>query len=121
MRHYNQEEANEGVNWAIENGLNFFDVAPAYGKDGECEIKLGSALEGHKRNEIFLACKTGKRDKKGAREELERSLKRLKTDYFDLYQMHYLRTLDEVEEAFGKDGCMTTILQAQKEGKIKQY
>lgn len=119
LRHYNQEEANEGVEWAIDNGLNLFDVAPAYGKDGECEIKLGIALEPHNRDEIFLACKTGKRDKKGAKEELDRSLKRLNTDYFDLYQMHYLRTLDEVEEAFGPNGCMETILHAKKEGKIK--
>lgn len=119
LRHYNQQEANDGVQWAIDNGLNLFDVAPAYGKDGECEIKLGNALEQHNRDKLFLACKTGRRDKKGAKEELERSLKRLKTDYFDLYQMHYLRTLDEVEEAFGPNGCMETILQAKKEGKIK--
>lgn len=119
LRHYNQAETNDGVSWAIDNGLNLFDVAPAYGKEGECEIKLGNALENHSRDKIFLACKTGKRDKKGAREELERSLKRLKTDYFDLYQMHYLRTLDEVEEAFGPKGVMETILKAQQEGKIK--
>ena len=119
LRHYKQEEANEGVKWAIDNGLNFFDVAPAYGKEGECEIKLGKALENQDRNKIFLACKTGRRDKKGAQEELDRSLKRLKTGHFDLYQMHYLRTLDEVEEAFGPDGCMKTILKAKDEGKIK--
>ncbi|MDX1286102.1 MAG: aldo/keto reductase, partial [Draconibacterium sp.] len=119
LRHYNQEETNKGVKWAIENGINLFDVAPAYGKDGECEIKLGNALQHHDRDKIFLACKTRARDKNGAKEELERSLKRLKTDHFDLYQMHYLRTLEEVEEAFGPDGCMKTILQAKKEGKIK--
>lgn len=119
LRHYNQQETNDGVHWAIDNGLNLFDVAPAYGKDGECEIKLGKALEYQNRSNIFLACKTGRRDKKGAKEELERSLKRLKTDYFDLYQMHYLRTLEEVEEAFGPNGCMETILQAKKEGKVR--
>ncbi len=119
LRHYTQEETNEGVRWAVENGLNLFDVAPAYGKDGECEIKLGIALQQHQREKIFLACKTGRRDEKGAREELERSLERLKTDHFDLYQMHYLRTLGEVEEAFGPNGCMKTILEAKKEGKIK--
>lgn len=121
LRHYEQEETNEAVHWAIENGINFFDVAPAYGKDGECEIKLGNALEEVDRNKIFLACKTQRRDKEGAARELETSLKRLKTDHFDLYQMHYLRTLDEVEEAFGPNGCMKVFEQAKKDGVIKHF
>lgn len=119
LRHYDQKETNEGVRWAMDQGINLFDVAPAYGKDGECEIKLGNALQEVDRDKIFLACKTGKRDKNAAVKELETSLKRLKTDHFDLYQMHYLRTIAEVEEAFGPNGCMEVIVQAKKEGKIR--
>jgi aryl-alcohol dehydrogenase-like predicted oxidoreductase len=111
-----QKQATEGVHKAFDRGINYFDVAPAYGAS---ETKMGIALEGLPRDRYFLACKTKKRDKAGAREELERSLKLLKTDHFDLYQLHHLRFPDEVKQALGPDGAMETILAAQKEGKIK--
>lgn len=113
-----QEEATKNVVNAFDKGINFFDVAPQYG-DGEAEIKLGHALKELNRDEYFLACKTNKRDKATSREELERSLDRLHTDHFDLYQMHVLRTKSEVDQAFGPGGCMETLLEAQKEGKIR--
>jgi hypothetical protein len=100
FRHYDQPECTEGIHRAIDRGVNFFDVAPAYGKDGECEIKMGVGLQGL-RDQVFLSCKTKKRDKAGARKELETSLKRLKTDHLDLYQMHFLSKMSEVEQAFG--------------------
>jgi predicted aldo/keto reductase-like oxidoreductase len=71
------------------------------------------------RSKIFLACKTKMRDKEGARFELERSLKRLKTNYFDLYQMHHLRTPEEVRKALGPGGAIETFLEAKKEGKVR--
>lgn len=120
MRHYAQKDCNDAVVKARDMGINYFDVAPAYGKDGECEIKLGGALQSFDRDKIFLSCKTKERDAKGARMELERSLKRLKTDHFDLYQMHVLHTPGEVEQAFGPDGCMGVIQKAQKDGKIRR-
>jgi aryl-alcohol dehydrogenase-like predicted oxidoreductase len=75
------------------------DVASAYGQNGDAEIKMGIGLQGIDRGRIFLACKTKMRDKNGARLELEHSLQRLKTDHFDLYQMHHIRTPDEVKQA----------------------
>lgn len=119
LRHYDQAESTAGVVRAFERGMNYYDVAPAYGKDGECEIKLGVALQEVPREQIFLSCKTKKRDKKGAREELERSLKRLKTDHFDLYQCHCIFKPSEVEQILGPDGAMETMREAQAEGKIK--
>ncbi len=115
----NQEGANAAVKKAFERGVNYFDVAPAYGKDGECEIKMGVALQQLDRKQIFLACKTKARDKEGARTELERSLQRLKTDHFDLYQMHHLVTVEEVKRAFGPGGAIETFKAARDEGKIK--
>jgi predicted aldo/keto reductase-like oxidoreductase len=116
-----QEGANRAVRAAFERGVNYFDIAPAYGKDGECEIKLGPALRQLDRSKVFLACKTKARDKDGARSELERSLKRLQTDHFDLYQLHHLVTGDEVKRVFGPGGAFETFLAARDEGKVKWF
>jgi predicted aldo/keto reductase-like oxidoreductase len=116
--HYDQPQCTAGLRSALERGVNYFDVAPAYG-NGQCETKMGIGLEGVDRSSYFLACKTKKRDKAGAREELEQSLKLLKTDHFDLYQLHHLRWKDEVDQALGPDGAIQTLVEAQKEGKIK--
>lgn len=116
--HYEQPECTAGLRSALERGINYYDVAPAYG-NGQCETKMGIGLEGVPRDSYFLACKTKKRDKAGAREELEHSLRLLKTDHFDLYQLHHLRWKDEVEQVLGPDGAMETLVQAQKEGKVK--
>ena len=59
------------------------------------------------------------RDKEGARKELERSLQRLKTDHFDLYQMHHIRTPEEVQKALGPGGAIETFLKAKEEGKVR--
>ena len=85
--HYDQDRCTRSLHAAFDQGLNYYDVAPAYG-NGECEIKMGLGLQGLDRSRYFLACKTKMRDKEGARTELERSLQRLKTDHFDLYQLH---------------------------------
>jgi len=114
-----QAECTAVIHDAVRRGVNYFDVAPAYGKDGECEIKMGTGLQGIKRSDYLLACKTRVRDKEGARKELERSLKRLKTDYFDVYQLHCLMRLDDVKQAFGPGGAMETLLEAKAEGKVR--
>jgi len=118
LTHYEQEECTAGLHAALERGVNYFDVAPAYGK-GVCETRMGIGLEGVERSRYFLSCKTKARDKAGAREELERSLKLLKTDQFDLYQLHCLRRPEEVEEALGPDGAIRTLLEARERGQVK--
>lgn len=119
LRHYEQDECNRGIVKAFESGVNYYDVAPAYGKDGECEIKMGKGLPALNRDDIFLSCKTKARDKAGAQMELDRSLKRLNTDHIDLYQLHCLKRPEEVEQALGPGGAMETILKAKEQGKIK--
>ena len=108
-----QDDANYIVGEAVERGVNYFDVAPSYG-DGEAEEKLGIALEPYL-DEVFLACKTTCRDGEGARRELERSLERLHAEYFDLYQFHAVKTMEEVEEIFAPGGAMEVFLAAQDE------
>jgi aryl-alcohol dehydrogenase-like predicted oxidoreductase len=102
---------------ARERGINYFDVAPFYG-DGEAEKKMGVALAPY-RNRIFLACKTLERSAKGARKELEQSLRRLRTDHFDLYQFHAVMDIQEVEEIFAPGGALEAFLQARQQGKIR--
>lgn len=116
--HYEQDEGSKALHKAFDRGLTYFDVAPAYG-DGEAEIKMGIGLQGIDRSKIFLSCKTKMRDKEGARMELERSLKRLKTDYFDLYQLHHLHSLENLKPAFASGGAMETILKAKEDGLIR--
>jgi len=118
--HYDQARCTAGIHDAFEKGVNYFDVAPAYG-DGECETKMGIGLQGIDRRRIFLACKTKMRDKDGAQKELEQSLRRLKTDYFDLYQMHAIRTPEEVKQALGTGGAIETFLKAKQEGKVRHF
>ncbi len=113
-----QEKATAALHSAFDRGVNFFDVAPAYG-NGDAEIKMGMGLQGLDRGKYYLACKTKKRDRAGAQMELERSLQRLKTDYFDLYQLHHLVRPAEVTDACGAEGAIELALKAKQEGKIR--
>ena len=117
-RYDDQDRCTAAIHDAFERGVNYFDVAPAYGR-GTAEIRMGIGLQGIDRSRIFLACKTKMRDKEGARQELERSLKRLQTDHFDLYQMHHIRTPEEVKQALGPGGAMETFLKAKEQGKVR--
>jgi aryl-alcohol dehydrogenase-like predicted oxidoreductase len=108
-------EASTYVGEAIDRGVNYFDVAPSY---GNAEERLGPALEPY-RDSVFLACKTGRRDAEGAREELERSLQLLRTDHFDLYQLHAMTTAEDVERAFGPGGAMETFVRAREAGQVR--
>lgn len=110
-----QDAANELVKEALDAGINFVDVAPAY---GTAEEVLGVALEGH-RDKVFLACKTGRRTKEEAWQELQRSLKRLRTNHFDLYQLHAFTKMEELEIALGKGGAIETLIEAREKGLVK--
>jgi aryl-alcohol dehydrogenase-like predicted oxidoreductase len=108
-------QASAAVKEAIDRGINYFDVAPSY---GDAEVKLGPALEPY-RKDVFLACKTGQRTKDKAREELEQSLRNMRTDHFDLYQLHAVTAVKDVDTIFAPGGAMETFLEARKEGKVK--
>ncbi len=112
-----QDTANSIVSESIRQGINYFDVAPFYGS-GEAEHKMGIALTSH-RDSIFLACKTLERSAKGAQNELEQSLRHLRTDHFDLYQFHAVTDTDEVEDIFAPGGALEAFLRAQQQGKIR--
>ncbi|HLW78999.1 MAG TPA: aldo/keto reductase [Terriglobia bacterium] len=110
-----QSLANNVVAEAVDRGINYFDVSPDY---GDAEERLGPALQPY-RHRSFLACKTNFRDKAGAAADLDHSLKRLRTDHFDLYQHHALTKTAELDKVFGPDGAMEAFVAAQKAGKVR--
>jgi predicted aldo/keto reductase-like oxidoreductase len=112
-----QEEADRRVAAAYDRGVNYYDVAPTYA-NGEAETKLGNALRPY-RAKVFLAEKTTQRSAKGARMELERSLERLHTDHFDLYQFHAVSSMKDADEILGPGGAAETFLKAKQEGKVR--
>ncbi len=115
VKNVTPKEAANFVAEAVDRGVNYFDVAPYYGNAQE---RLGPALKPY-REKCFLVCKTLERDAAGTAKELKESLKLLKTDHFDLYQLHALSDVEEVERAFGPGGAMETILKAKQDGKIR--
>ncbi len=110
-----QSFANNIVAEAFDRGINYFDVAPTYGNAQE---RLGPALEPY-RKRAFLACKTTERSRAGAKAELEESLRLLRTDHLDLYQLHALTKMEDLETALGPNGALETYVQARREGKVR--
>jgi aryl-alcohol dehydrogenase-like predicted oxidoreductase len=107
-----QDYADRAVGKAIDRGVNYFDVAPSY---NDAELRLGPALKG-KRDNIILACKTNERCKAGAEDQLQKSLKRLQTDRFDIFQFHGVNTIEELDAIFGPDGAMEAVADARDKG-----
>ncbi len=109
------EEAKQYVDYALNQGVNYFDVAPSY---GNAETRLGPAIKGV-REEIVLACKTLERSAAGAKRELVQSLEQLETDRFDIYQLHALKTREDIDLIFGPGGAFETYLWAREEGLVR--
>jgi len=107
-----QEEADKAVELAMSHGVNIIDVAPSY---GEAEIRLRPVLKKH-RNRFFLAEKTMERTRDGARRELESSLRRLGVKSLDLYQMHAVENIEQLEKIMSKGGAVETFEEARDTG-----
>ncbi|MBZ8178567.1 aldo/keto reductase [Oscillatoria salina] len=94
---------------ALELGIRYFDTAASYGPSEEY---LGKILPNY-RQEIFLASKTAKRSRDDAWRELERSLKRLNTDYLDLWQLHHVSFSEELDEITAPNGATKALAEAK--------
>jgi aryl-alcohol dehydrogenase-like predicted oxidoreductase len=105
------------VDVVYDAGVNFFDTARSY-TDGQSERVYGRALQG-KRKKIFLTSKSTERSRAGAERELGETLGHLKTDYLDLWQIHGVSTMEEVEQIFGPAGALEAFVRAKKEGKAR--
>lgn len=105
------------IHEAVDRGVTYFDVAPSYGK-GEAEARLGRVLP-PVRDRIILACKTNQRTADGARAELEQSLRRLRTDRFDVYQLHALDKETDLDTALGPGGAVEAFVAARDAGLVQ--
>lgn len=111
-----QAEADRLVAKAYERGVNYYDTAPLYGTGEEM---LGPALAPYRKN-VFLGTKTNKRDRAAAETEFKESLRLLKTDYLDLYQLHHITDVKkDVDAAFAGGGAMEVLIEAKKAGVVR--
>ncbi len=116
-----QEDPQESVRIirsAIDNGINFMDNCWDY-HDGESEIRMGEALQDGYRDKAFLMTKIDGRDKKTAAQQIEDSLRRLKTDRVDLMQFHEIIRENDPARVFAEGGAFEAVQEAKKAGKIR--
>lgn len=115
-----QAEAVRIVQEAIDAGVTMMDNAWEY-HDGESEKRMGKALAGGRRERVFLMTKvcTHGRDAKTAMRQLEESLRRLKTDYLDLWQIHEVVYYNDPERHFMTGGAADALLAAKAQGKVR--
>jgi len=106
-----RDDAVKIINRAYELGVNYFDTATAYGPS---QGFYGEAMKGW-RDKVFLATKTWERSRDGSLRLLDDSLAKLKTDHLDLWQLHNLRNMEELDVIFGKGGALEAMLKARDE------
>ena len=116
LRTYGYEtEAYDLINRAIDLGINYFESARAYSGS---ESYYGRSLK-ERREEIFLASKSHARNKKGALLHLQETLTNMKTDHLDLWQVHDVRTKEEMEKIFGPQGALEAFIEAKEKGLVR--
>lgn len=112
-----RDESLEIINRAIDLGVNYIDTAAAYGR-GISQTYIGEVMA-TRRDEVFLATKTHDRTRDGSLRLLENSLNLLQTDHLDLWQLHNVRTDEQVDRIFGDGGAIEALLQARDEGTVR--
>lgn len=104
---------------ALRLGVRYFDTAPAYAQSQDYYGAAFREAGKQARDRIFLASKTHARDRDGSLRLLEQSLRRIGTDRLDLWQLHDLRDLAELDEIFGKGGAIEAVEQARADGRVR--
>lgn len=107
-----QEVADRSIQQALDGGINHFDAAADY---GDAELRLGPWMP-QIRDRIFLATKTGHRDRESAWRQINESLERLNTDHVDLLQLHAIGDVAELDRATAPGGALEGAVRAQEEG-----
>jgi aryl-alcohol dehydrogenase-like predicted oxidoreductase len=104
-----QAEADRTLELLLRHGVNHIDTAARY---GDSELRIGPWMARHRRD-FFLATKTGQRTAREAREDIHRSLERLRVDHVDLIQLHSLGHPDDWEQAMGPGGALEAVVEAR--------
>ncbi|HUF93052.1 MAG TPA: aldo/keto reductase [Candidatus Limnocylindria bacterium] len=107
-----QDEADRALETLLEYGVNHIDTAARY---GDSELRIGPWMARHRKS-FFLATKTGSRSAREAREDIHRSLERLRVDHVDLIQLHSLAHPDDWEQAMGPGGALEAAVEARAQG-----
>ena len=107
-----QPAADQVMQQVIQAGINHIDIAPSY---GQAESRLGPWMP-RIRKDFFLGCKTMERSKQGAIREALGSLERLQTTSFDLYQMHAITTLEELDQCTQTGGALDGLIEMREKG-----
>ena len=110
-----QDEADRALEVLLRYGVNHIDTAARY---GDSEVRIGPWMARHRRD-FFLATKTGSRGAREAREDLHRSLERLRVDSVDLIQMHSLGHPDDWDRAMGPGGALEALVEAKAQGLVR--
>jgi uncharacterized protein len=114
-----EDKGLEILETGLNNGFYYWDTAASYGSKQEwSEERIGKILK-NVRDRVFLASKVGDRNGDDAKRTLETSLKRLQTDYIDLYQIHSVNNEEEVKRFGDKDGVLPVLKKYQEEGVIR--
>jgi aryl-alcohol dehydrogenase-like predicted oxidoreductase len=115
----NKDAARAHVRHAYDLGINYFDTAHGYW-DGHSEEVYGDVLPDVRKN-VFITTKCGKRTREGAEAELNESLKSMKTDYIDLWQMHAIQSQADIDKIFAPGGAIEAFEAAKKAGKCRFF
>ena len=110
-----QATADRAIQTALDAGVDHVDVAPSY---GDAELRLRPWMPGL-RDRVFLGCKTRERTRDGARAELSRSLERLGVDRLDLYQLHSVGKLADLDACTARGGALEALVAARDEGLVR--
>src|SRR5882762_5691722 len=110
-----QDDADRALDVLLRFGVNHIDTAARY---GDSELRIGPWMARH-RKDFFLATKTGSRTGKEAREDIHRSLERLRVDQVDLIQLHSLGHPDDWDVAMGPDGALEAAIEARRLGLVR--
>ncbi|WIV13537.1 aldo/keto reductase [Proteiniborus sp. MB09-C3] len=116
IQRVDKEAAVDLIEELNKQGINFIDTARGYTISEEL---IGCGLEKAGRHNFILATKSMVRDYQGMKNDIEISLKNLRTEYIDLYQLHNVRTEDEYNKVIGEDGALRALKEAKDKGKIK--
>lgn len=108
----NDKEADELIKTALDLGINYMESATSYDNS---EVYYGRALKG-RRAEVYLSSKSHARDKAGALAHLHESLEKMQTDYLDVWQIHDVRTEDDISVIFGPGGAIEAFREAKEKG-----